>query len=199
MIVVAPDDNGFAKAVDALRSGEVVAHPTETVYGLAVNPFSHAALKRLWDLKDRDPNHPVLLIVDDPAQLDAIVAEVSPRARRCIERFWPGPLTLLLPKTDSVPVELTGGRLKVAVRQPAHPVARRLCAQAATPLTSTSANRSGLPPARDPAAIRLPGVAVCLDGGVLPPSLASTIYDPDEDVVVRDGAVPAEALRICCG
>ena len=195
MILVVPDDAGFEQAVNALQRDRVVAHPTETVYGLAANPFSPAALERLWKIKARDPKNPVLLIVDGVDQLAAITDEISARARQCMDRFWPGPLTLLLPKKTSLPTELTAGYPKVAVRCPAHPVPRRLCREAAMPLTSTSANRSGQQPASDPTQIELDGVALCLDGGGLPPSRPSTIYDPDDDRILRQGAIAAEALE----
>lgn len=195
MNLVAPDDDGMRRAVEALRAGEVVAHPTETVYGLAVNPFSPEALERLWETKGRDAGNPVLLIVSGVEQLHSVVREVSTRAHECIECFWPGPLTLLLPKAAHVPETLTAGRAKVAVRCPGHVVARRLCHDAGMALTSTSANRSGQPPATRPSDIVLEGVSLCIDAGPLAPSAPSTVYDPDEDRIVREGAVPADVLR----
>ena len=186
MIIVEPNYVGFLAAVAALRRDEIVAYPTETVYGLAVNPFSPAALGRLWRVKGRDAGNPVLLIVCDATQLDSVASAVSPAARRCIDAFWPGPLTLLLPKRASVPMELTAGRAKVAVRQPGHAVALRLCREAGMALTSTSANVSGRPAAMEASAIALEGVSVCIDGGRLSPSAPSTIYDPEADVIVRE-------------
>lgn len=195
MKLVHHDAAGFHLAADAIRSGEIVAHPTETVYGLAVDPFSVEALQRLWQVKSRDAVNPVLIIVGDDAQLERVVTEVSARARRYMDHFWPGPLTLLLPKATTLPTELTAGYAKVAVRCPGHPLARRICIEAGMPLTSTSANRSGFPPATMPTEIGLDGVALCIDGGSLPPRPPSTIYDPDEDCVIRLGAIVLEELH----
>jgi L-threonylcarbamoyladenylate synthase len=194
VIIVEANETGFLAAVAALRRDEIVAYPTETVYGLAVNPFSPAALERLWRVKGRDAGNPVLLIVCDATQLDSVASAVSPAARRCIEAFWPGPLTLLLPKSERVPMELTAGRSKVAVRQPGHAAAMRLCREAGMALTSTSANVSGHPAAMEVSAIELEGVSVCIDGGRLSPSGPSTIYDPDEDSIVRAGPISREQM-----
>jgi L-threonylcarbamoyladenylate synthase len=193
--IVEPTREGLRAAADALLRDEIVAYPTETVYGLGANPFSPAALVRLWQIKDRDKLNPVLLIIGSLAQLDQVVAGLSPRAQSCIRRFWPGPLTLVLPKAPNVPDELTAGRPKVAVRFPSHPVAQQLALLAGMPITSTSANRSGQPAITSSKHVTLPGLALLIDAGDLPPSLPSTVYDPDNDTIYRPGPIAEADLR----
>ena len=198
MIMVSPDQSGLAQAVDALRSDKVVACPTETVYGLAVNPLSDAALAALFTAKGRDRGKPVLIMVSDAAQLHGVVSEISDRAQRCIRAFWPGPLSLLLPGRPELSALLTGGRNKICVRCTSGPVARQLCQAWNGPLTSTSANLSGDPPALTAQSAAVPGVAVVIDGGDLPESSPSTVYDPDEDLLLRAGPIGFEVISNIC-
>ena len=184
----------LAEAAEALRAGEIVVYPTETVYGLAVDPFSEAALEKLFAAKGRDDGNPILLIVNDPAQLGAVVREVSPPAKTCMNAFWPGPLSLLFPRNPELPNRLTAGGDRICVRCPASGVARGLCHAFGGAVTSTSANPSGETPAVDLTNFDLPGVATGIDGGALPPSAPSTVYDPDAKRVLRAGAVSEEAL-----
>jgi len=194
MITVKPDEAGLAFAVEALRKNEVVACPTETVYGLAVNPFSEKALEALFNVKGRDRGKAVLVLISDPSQLQGIVTEVSSRAEKCMKAFWPGPLSLLLPAKPGLPKMLTGGREKICVRCTSSPVAQQLCRLWSGPLTSTSANLSGEPPALEPGLAALPGVSVLIDGGVLTESEPSTVYDPDEDLLLRPGPIGVEVI-----
>ncbi len=194
MIRVQPDTAGIAQAVEALRSGEVVLYPTETVYGLAVDPFNAQAVEKLFKVKGRDADKPVLLIVGNVGQLDTIVSEISPHAKVCMDAFWPGPLTLLLPKTDAVPDSITAGSSKVGVRSPGLDVARALCNTFGGALTSTSANLSGEAPAVSLDGLDLSGVALAIDGGRLDAATPSTLYDPESRVVLREGAISLEML-----
>lgn len=194
MIAVPAEPDGISQAAQAIRNGLVVAYPTETVYGLGVDPFSQAALNRLFAIKQRDHSHPVLLIVADPDQLGRVVAAMSERARAVAEAFWPGPVSLVLPKAPGLP-DLVTAQGKVCVRWPASPIAQDLCRAVGGPITSTSANRSGEPPARTFAELALPGVAIGIDGGTLEESGPSTVYDPDEGLVLRQGAVSATAIE----
>jgi len=193
--IVPPTDKGLADAVAALRRGAIVAYPTETVYGLAVDPFSSVALSRLFAAKGRPETHPVLLIVADRSQLGRVVREVSAAACVCMDEFWPGPLSLLLPKAENLSSLLTGANDRVCVRHTAHPVASALCTLFGGALTSTSANHYGEPAACSAAALAVPGVAVAIDGGTLPPSAPSTVYNPDTGEILREGAIPREALE----
>ena len=194
MRIVSPTTEGIAEAASLVRAGEVVAYPTETVYGLAVDPFSKAAIQKLFAVKGRAETEPVMLIAADIEQVERLVDGISAAARRYIDRFWPGPLSLVLPRSESLPSELCAGGPKVCVRIPACESARALCLAAGHPITSTSANRSGAPAARSAGAIDLDGVALCIDGGVLPPSLPSTVFDPDARIIFRQGAVPGKLL-----
>ena len=114
------------RAAAALRAGELVAFPTETVYGLGADARNPTALNKIYALKGRPTSHPLILHLADAAELPQWVADVPPAAKQLAERFWPGPLTLVLPRAAGVPDELTGGQESVAVRVPAHPVARAL-------------------------------------------------------------------------
>ena len=195
MKVLSISSQAMDDAVSFLREGGTVAYPTETVYGLAVNPFSETALHGLYTLKARDPRHPVLLIVANETQLAGLTTEVSPHARACIARFWPGPLSLLLPPAPGVPASLLGPEGRVCVRCPGLAAARNLCERFGGALTSTSANLSGQPPARSVQELQVPGLAFALDGGVLSPGPPSTVYDPGTRQVLREGRIPAEALQ----
>ena len=190
-----PDtEAGIAAAAAALRADEIVAYPTETVYGLAANPLSERALDRLFTAKGREERTPVLLIVFDTLQLVPVVGEITERAALFMHEFWPGPLTLLFPAAADLPGRLTGDGGKIAVRCPGCKTARALCAAFGGPLTSTSANVSGRPSARSVPAIEVPDVAIAIDGGELPESAPSTLFDPDAGRVLREGVIPAEQL-----
>jgi L-threonylcarbamoyladenylate synthase len=190
-----PTPEGLREAAAAIRAGEVVAYPTETVYGLAVDPFSEDAVERLFAVKERDRGKPVLLIVADAGQLASAVSTITPVAETCIRAFWPGPLSLLLPKAAGLAHGITAGTPKVCVRETSHPIARALCLAVGGPITSTSANRSGNEPARSLDEIDMPGIAIGIDGGMLPPTPPSTVFDPDERRIIRAGAISEDALR----
>lgn len=194
MRLVPPSPAGLAEAAACLRAGGCVAHPAETMYGLAVDPWNEAALDQLYTLKGRDRSRPVLLLIAAPGCLDALVRPLSPAARACVEAFWPGPLSLVLARAPAGPVHVADPADRLCVRCPASDVARALCQAFGGPITSTSANRSGQAPARTPAAIDLTGVDVTLDTGPCAPGPPSTVYDPETGQVLREGAVSREAL-----
>jgi L-threonylcarbamoyladenylate synthase len=162
------------RAAELIRGGEVVAFPTDTVYGLAALP---SAAGRIYAAKDRPADRQLIAMAADPAAFDALV-EVNPTARALMERHWPGPLTLVLPTRSGDPPTL-------GVRIPDHPLALELLRAVGEPLLSTSANRSGEPPALSADGVRLPGVAAVLDGGRAPGGVPSTVL-----------AVEGERLRI---
>jgi L-threonylcarbamoyladenylate synthase len=196
MLPPTPENLEFAAGL--LRTNEVVACPTETVYGLAVDPFSEVALGRLFAAKGRDDGNPVLLVVDNAAQLSVLAREVSDAARACMDAFWPGPLSLLFPAIAGLPERIVANG-KVCVRCPACDTARALCRAFGAPLTSTSANRTGELPAVSALAIDLEGVALVLDGGALPPAMPSTVFDPDARAVLRSGALSLDVLEGVAG
>jgi L-threonylcarbamoyladenylate synthase len=195
--IVAPTPSGLKEAASIICEGGVVAYPTETVYGLAVNPFSREAVNRLFAVKGRDYGNAVLLLIGGMEQLTHDIADVTPRDLAYMHSFWPGPLSILLAKSQRLPDEITAGRPKVCVRWTSHPVAAALCVAAGTAITSTSANRSGEPPARSVEELLLPGVDLAVDGGLLPPSAPSTVFDPETGAIPRLGVISEEALRAC--
>ena len=183
----------LAHAADILRRGGVVAYPTETVYGLAADPLNPEALEKLFAIKGRPDTNPVLLIVANREQLDPFVTTLSDAALHCMETFWPGPLSLVLPAREGLPAAIAP-QGRVCVRCPGLESARDLCAAYGGAVTSTSANLSGQPAAIDATAANLPGVDLTLDGGALSPAPPSTVYDPDSRTVFREGAIARDRL-----
>jgi L-threonylcarbamoyladenylate synthase len=190
----------LAKACDTLRAGGVVAFPTETYYGLAVDPFNPVALARLFALKGRSADKPVLLIVDDPSQLAALVAEIPPLFVLLMQRFWPGPLTLVFPGVPSLPEMLTGQSATIGVRVSSHPVARQFVRAYGRPITATSANFSGHPAAVTASEVREqlgPELDMILDGGETPGGQGSTLLGYQEGKVrlLRAGVIPFSRIE----
>ena len=138
-----PGDIQAAGAI--LRRGGLVAIPTETVYGLAANALDGDAVKKIYRAKGRPSDNPLIVHISDPAQLPPLVQEVPESAKKLAAAFWPGPLTIILPKSDRIPRETSGGLDTVAVRFPAHPVAQAVIREAGVPLAAPSANLSGRP------------------------------------------------------
>ena len=194
MKVVPPTKEGIESAVDALRAGAIVAYPTETVYGLAVDPFSEDALDRLYAVKGRAAREPVLLIIGDREHLGRLVSNLSAKAIEMADAFWPGPLSMLLDPAPQLPRTLLGDEGKVCVRWSSSQTAQALCIAFGGPITSTSANRSGEAPARSVSDISLSGIDVLLEGGRIENTEVSTVYDPETNTVHRAGAVTREQL-----
>jgi len=137
---VTPDPAALARAAECLRRGGLVAFPTETVYGLGVHALDRGAVQRLFEAKGRPANDPLIVHVDAVESIQALVATVPDAARQLAARFWPGPLTIVLPRSSRVPDEVTAGLNTVAIRVPAHPVARALLSAAGIPVAAPSAN-----------------------------------------------------------
>ena len=195
MRVVPATADGIRFAADALCAGEIIAYPTETLYGLGVDPRNDEAIGRLFRSKGRADDKPVLLIIDSLAQLEGFAGGISPAARRFIERIWPGPLSLLLPSEEGVSPFLSGSGGKICVRCPSCETSRAICREFGGPITSTSANPAGGRPARAVADLDFPDIAVAVDGGVLAENLASTVFDPDTGRVHREGAISQSVLK----
>jgi len=173
--------------------------PTETFYALAVNPFQAEALVRLFALKNRAPEKPVLLLVDGPERLNQVACEVPGLARRLMEKFWPGPLSIIFPSRPDLPRLLTGGTGTIAVRQPRQALTCRLIAALGFPITGTSANRAGGRPlvqADEVAREFGDHLDLILNAGPCPGGLPSTIVDVTNSPprLVRAGAIPAAEL-----
>lgn len=185
-------DARIAAAVAALRRGEIVAYPTETFYGLGVDALDERALAGLAALKGREATKAVSVLVADAEMVATLAAEISPRARALMAEHWPGPLTLALPARAGVPAPLVSEGF-VAVRISPHPVAARLVAGLGRPLTATSANPAGAPPAATAAEVAGYFASGCLvlDGGPTAGGLASTLarVRGDRVEVLRAGPI----------
>jgi L-threonylcarbamoyladenylate synthase len=191
--ILGQDD--LVPAISALRGGGVVAFPTETFYGLAVDPRSALAVKKIFELKRRAPDQPLPLIAASIDQVIDHVGTMTPLAERLASRGWPGPLTLIIPASSQLCDEVHLSTGKVAVRVPADTVARALARGAGHAITSTSANVSGEPPAATADHVVRSfgeGIDVLIDSGPTPAGLPSTIVDVSGDapVLVRAGVVP---------
>ncbi|MGB8908117.1 MAG: L-threonylcarbamoyladenylate synthase [Candidatus Cybelea sp.] len=193
----------IAQAGQALRSGGVIAFPTETVYGLGALAFDPLAVARIFEIKGRPHFDPLIVHVLDREMLGRVVAEVPRVAERLIERFWPGPLTLVLRKQPEVPGIVTAGLPSVAVRMPSHKVARALLKEVGAPLAAPSANPfGGLSPTRAEHVASGLGerVDLIIDGGTSEHGLESTIVALEPEVVLlRPGAIPMEAIEELAG
>ncbi len=192
------------RAAEILRAGGLVALPTETVYGLGANAFDAAAVGRIFAAKRRPAWDPVIVHIADFAILDGLVAEVPDAARKLMRTFWPGPLTLLLPRTSAVPDAVTAGRPLMGVRMPAHPVALELIRRAGVPVAAPSANTFGhiSPTTADHVLDDLDGrIDAVLDAGPTRQGVESTVLDPCRNpmVIYRPGAVTAVQIRDTAG
>ena len=201
---VVDGEAGRAEAIEALRRGAIVALPTDTVYGIAVALDAPDGITRLFAAKSRPADRAIALLVADQAQAETL-GELSPVARALADAFWPGGLTLVLPRRKKIatPPELGSDAATVGLRVPDHPAPRALAA-AVGPLPTTSANRSGEPEARDADAIDAAlgnAIDLILDGGPAPGGPASTVVDCTgrRPQVLRVGAVPIEAIEAIVG
>jgi len=192
----------FSQAVEALRRGEVIVFPTETFYGLGADALNPAAVDKIFLLKGRNPDNPIPLIIADRAMLEEVVREFPPAAQRLADRFWPGPLTLVLPAKARLPAPLLNRDGGVGVRVSSHPLARRLSRELGRPITATSANLSGRPPARSIAEALTyfsEKLTVYLDGGALQGRKGSTVIEVREGKLrtVREGEIGAAEIEAC--
>ena len=191
-------------AVDALRDGELVAFPTETVYGLGANAANPAAVRKVFELKGRPSTHPLIVHIDRVKYLHRWVREVPPAAEKLANAFWPGPFTLVLPRAESVHDGVTGGQDTVAIRIPSHPMAQQLLDAFGGGIAAPSANRYGRLSATRPEHVRDEfgdAVKVVLDGGECQQGVESTIVSVDGDRVrlLRPGSITLSQLRKVAG
>jgi L-threonylcarbamoyladenylate synthase len=187
--------------IEALQAGELLDYPTETFYAIGADAFSPTALRRLFDVKRREPGRPIGLIAADSAMAFSLAREIPLDARRLADAFWPGPLTIVLPARDDLAPELTGSD-GVGVRVSPNPVARALSAGIGRPITATSANLSGQAPANtlDQARAALgKKVKVYLEGGKLTASAPSTVIAVGVDgrwSLIRAGAISERQIAV---
>ncbi len=197
-----PASDAIAEAADAIRRGGVVLFPTRLLYGLGADAANRDAVGRIFGLKGRPADKPILLLIGQKAQLSDLVADVPATAERLMAAFWPGRLTLVFRARPTVYRGLTAGTGKIGIRLCAHPVSAALATAVGGPITGTSANRSGEPGCARvsdlPPAMR-ERLALVLDAGPLPGGLGSTLLDvtTNPPTVLREGAVSeTEIFRI---
>lgn len=194
-----PDLSEIQAVCRIIRDSGVVIFPTETFYGIGADALSDSALKRVFEIKGRVPDKPVLVLVGDPSWIGTLVEEVSPITIRLMEHFWPGGLTILFEARPSLSPFLTGKKGKIGIRCSSHPVAEALVGEIGSPITATSANHSGEPPPSSVLEISpklTAGVDLVLDGGRTPGGLPSTVIDttihPPE--IIREGIISREDI-----
>ncbi len=197
-----PDPGIIDEAARILRAGGLVAFPTETVYGLGANALDDDAVARIFTAKGRDPSDPVIVHLSNREELELVARELPAPAALLAARFWPGPLTLVLPRADAVPPRVSAGLPTVAVRVPSHRVAQALIAAAGVPVAAPSANlfgRTSATTADHVLADLGDRIDLVLDSGPAPAGVESTVvaFEGDETVVLRPGATPVEELARC--
>lgn len=191
-------------AVAALRHGDVIVFPTETLYGLGADALDVNAVEKVFQLKGRDPNNPFPVLVSDRAMLDMLVTTIPSSAQKLMGRFWPGPLTIVLPARDGIPRPLVNSAGGVGVRISSQPIATQIVKLLAHPVTATSANPSGRPGALTIAQAKdyFSGkIDVFVDGGELTSKTGSTVveFTADRCKIIRAGEIAKSALDAALG
>lgn len=208
MTIVIPMKSGPDKrlkvAARLIREGKLVAFPTETVYGLGADALNEKAVRRIFEAKGRPADNPLIIHIAESEWLFKLAREVPEIALKLAERFWPGPLTLVLPKREEVPEITTGGLDTVAVRMPAHPIALELIRLSGRPVAAPSANISGKPSPTeaDHVVDDFYGRIECIiDGGPTPIGVESTVLDLTGDIplLLRPGGLPLEEIEKVVG
>jgi L-threonylcarbamoyladenylate synthase len=198
--ILSATEEHIARAAAVIRAGGLVAFPTETVYGLGADALNKDAVRKIFLAKERPADDPLIVHIAHAQQLTQLARQIPQRAWDLAEKFWPGPLTLVLPKTDRVPPVTTGGLDTVAVRAPAHPVAQKLLERSGVPIAAPSANRFGRPSPTTAQHVweDLDGrIDLIVDGGPTPIGVESTVLDLTQEppMVLRPGGVTLEELR----
>jgi L-threonylcarbamoyladenylate synthase len=199
-----PSPRVMRKAADIITSGGVVAFPTETVYGLGADAFNPIAVARIFEAKNRPLFDPLIVHIADLSQMEMLATGIDRRAGRLAGRFWPGPLTLVLPKNDRVPDIVTAGLGTVAIRMPDHLIALDLIKGSGTPIAAPSANRFGyISPTKAAHVLEQLGdrVDMIIDGGDCSVGVESTIIKiaDERSVILRPGGVPIEDIEAIIG
>lgn len=189
-----PREAAFARCRDVIAAGGIIAYPTDTLYGLGVDPRNPAAIKRLFDVKGRSAGQPILLLLPDAGEVAHWAVNVSATAERLMRRYWPGPLTLVFKAGKDVSAELTAGTGTIGLRVPGNDASRSLLRTIGAALTGTSANRSGEPAARTAAEVMATlgdSLDLIIDGGPAAADKPSTVVDVSggRPVLIRGGAL----------
>ena len=193
--------SSLREAGEVVRGGGVIAFPTETFYGLGVDPLNVPAVQRLYDLKGRSPQtSPILVLIRSRRELQALVSEITPAAERLMQACWPGPLTLVFRAAEAVSSVLTAGTGTIGVRLSAYPDVQRVLEIIGGPLTGTSANRTGQPPATTADEVERAfgaDVDLIVNGGPTPGGLPTTVVDTTVSPprLIREGCVSHASLR----
>ena len=190
---------GYADILSLLRAGRVIAFPTDTAYGLGADPFNPIAIERIFEIKGRAETKPILLLVNSLAMAES-VSRASAMFHTVVQRFWPGPLTVIVRSAACIPPNVTAGTNSVGLRWPVAPLATNLVERLGQPITATSANRSGMPSAVTAEEVRArlgESVDALIDGGTLPSRTGSTLLDltSDPPVLLREGPVSFATLH----
>jgi len=199
-IINTDDSRAISIVADEIRRGNLAAFPTDTVYGVGTVASNAEAVMRLYKVKGRGLHKPIPILVKGPEQLSLVASEVNDLAKRLIEKFWPGALTLILPRHPNLPDVICSGGDTIAVRMPAHVLTLALIREVGVPLATTSANQSGKDSPLDVQGVllNLKGrIEVVLDGGLCPGGIDSTVVDTTGGIlrVLRETAIPARVIR----
>ena len=200
-----PEDAGAIEQAGALlAAGQVVGIPTETVYGLGANALNDAAVRQIFAAKGRPADNPLIVHIADFDQIYGLVAEVPEAARRLADAYWPGPMTIILPKADCIPDAVSAGLTTVGIRLPSHPVARAVIRAAGVPIAAPSANTSGRPSTTTAAHVMedMAGkIAAVVDGGPCQVGVESTVISlaGDKPRLLRPGGISLEQLEAVLG
>lgn len=194
----------LADALAALEHGDVIVFPTETLYGLGADALNFSAVEKIFQLKGRDPNNPFPVLIADRTMLDSLVSQVTPLAALLMARFWPGPLTLVLPARPDIPRPLVNRRGGIGVRLSSQPIATGLVRLLGRPLTATSANPSGQTGAHTVAEAQkyfAEKISIYVDGGELYSTTGSTVaaIEKDQLRIIRAGEIKRETLEEAVG
>lgn len=195
------DEDSLNYAAELLNKGEVIGMPTETVYGLAANAFNESAVRKIFTAKGRPADNPLIVHVSRTEQIAELVDKVPELAYKCAEKFWPGPLTMIMPKSDKIPMVTSGGLDSVGIRMPSHKTARKLIDKCGFPLAAPSANLSGSPSpttaqhVMDDMNGRIPAI---IDGGICGVGVESTVisFEGNDGIrLLRPGFISVDELK----
>ena len=201
MIIAPAEEQSIRQAADVLQSGGLIAYPTETYYGLGVDPYNQHALGKLFKIKKRAAHLPILVLVADINQAKSLAVLPLPHSfTRLALHFWPGPLTLVCPARPELASELTGGTATIGMRQSSHYVAQQLVQAFGGPVTATSANLSGFAPASSAAQVAAffgEGIDIILDGGETPGTNGSTLVKCEQETIecIRQGVIDFQTIK----
>jgi tRNA threonylcarbamoyl adenosine modification protein (Sua5/YciO/YrdC/YwlC family) len=196
-----PEPSLIRYAADQIRAGEVLGMPTDTFYGLAADPFNLRAVDRVYDIKSRSRHKPLSLLIQDVQQAEELAKPLPEEFYALAEKFWPGPLTIIVKAASRLPLKVTANTGNVALRVPKAQIPLAVIHAAQIPITATSANLSGETECTSAAAVREQlgtRIPIIVDGGSSPREVASTIVDlTDDDArwkVLREGAIPSNEI-----